>query len=432
MNRDGTGNTVTGRRIPSRHTAYDDPGDAIQVLTDTAAKQAKAAGKPQKLTDSGGLYLFVAPGGTKTWRYDFRFLGRRQTLTIGPYPECSLKEARKRHSGARRQLETGENPATAKQREKVSRRTAADNTLQAVASEWLEEIRPHRSRSWGVLVGGWWTNHINPVLGSRPLDAIEPADVLGLVRKIAAGGQPRTAESVRWIISRVYSHAIRNLKTKINPARDIRGAIALPPTKHHPSLSAKDLPQFLGKIDTYQGRPETRLALKLLARTFVRGGELVGALWEEFDLEAKEWRIPASRMKMKEAHIVPLSRQSVAILKELKPLSGHFRFLFPHFGDPKRSMSDETLRAALISLGYKGKFSPHGIRSTASTLLNEQGWRPDVIERQLAHAERNQVRAAYNHADYLDERRKMMQSWANYLDASADDGKIVNIKAAKS
>lgn len=409
------------------------------MLTDTEAKQAKAAQNPRKLADAGGLYLYLAPSGSKTWRYDFRFLGRRQTLTIGPYPEVSLKKARKRHQAAREVLEDGQNPAVAKQRQKRAKRSAAANTLEAVAQEWLDETRPHRSPSWAVMVGGWFRNHINPVLGNRPLDSIEPADVLSLMRGLAAGTakscdkgvpQPRTAENVRWIISRVYRYANRNLKTKINPARDIQGAIQLPPVKHRQPLKAKQLPEFLKQIDTYDGRPETRIALKLLALTFVRGGELVGATWDEFDLEAKDWRVPGGRMKMKQEHIVPLSRQAIACLKELKPLTGHRTHLFPHLGDPKSHMSDETLRAALVKLGYKGKFSPHGIRATASTLLNEQGWRPDVIERQLAHMERDRIRAAYNRADYLIDRRKMMQAWADYLDGLKAGGNVVGFKRA--
>jgi integrase len=409
------------------------------AMTDTEARQAKAPSKPRKLADEAGLYLYVTPSGAKTWRYDFRFLGRRQTLTLGPYPAVSLKNARRRHQAARELLEDGQNPAVAKQREKRTARASAANTLEGVADEWLKETAPHRSRSWAVMVGGWFRNHVNPVLGNRPLDAIEPADVLGLVRSLAAGtakscagqAQPRTAENVRWIIGRVYSYAIRNLRTKINPAREIRGAIQLPPTKHHQPLKAKELPEFLSKIDAYEGRPETRIALKLLMLTFVRGGELVGAIWDEFDLEGKEWRVPAARMKMKEEHIVPLSRQALALLKELKPLTGHHQHLFPGTGDPRRAMSDETLRAALITMGYKGKFSPHGIRATASTLLNEQGWRPDVIERQLAHMERDRIRAAYNRADYLEERRKMMQAWADYLEGLRSPGKVVNIRADK-
>jgi integrase len=403
-------------------------------MTDTEAKQAKAGEKPRKLTDDGGLYLYVATSGAKTWRYDFRFLGRRQTLTLGPYPEVSLKKARKRHRTARELLEDGQNPALAKKLEKRTARAAAANTLEVVADEWLKETAPHRSKSWAVMVGGWFRNHINPVLGNRPLDAIEPADVLALVRTIAAGTakscagepQPRTAENVRWIISRVYRYANRNLLTKINPARDIQGAIQLPPTRHHQPLKAKELPEFLKKIDAYEGRPETRVALKLLLLTFVRGSELVGADWDEFDIERKEWRVPARRMKMKQEHIVPLSRQALALLQELKPISGHRQHLFPGTGDPRQPMSDETLRAALITMGYKGRFSPHGIRSTASTLLNEQGWRPDVIERQLAHQERDRIRNAYNRADYLPERVKMMQAWGDFLNGVAS-GKVVNI-----
>jgi integrase len=404
------------------------------MLTDTKARQVRAAHKPLKLADQGGLYLFVAPTGVKAWRYDYRHLGRRQTLSVGPYPELSLKTARERHAEARRQLEDGKNPSALKRAQKVSKRRAASNTFEAIAQEWFEELKPHRSSSWCAGTKGWFVNHIYPVLGAQPIDSIDAADILGLIRKIANAGKPRTAEHVRWIISRVYSHAIRNLQTKQNPAREIRGAIALPPITHAKRLNAKTLPTFLEEIDGYRsGRPETRIALKLLMLTFVRKNELCAATWDEFDLENHLWRIPAARMKMRQEHVVPLSRQALALLKELQGLSGQFKHLFPHYGDPKRHMNDETLNAAFTKLGYTGTFTPHGVRATASTLLNERGWRPDVIERQLAHAERNRSRASYNHADYLEDRTKMMQSWANYLDelAAGAGEKVVSIKAAR-
>lgn len=397
------------------------------MLTDTHVRQARVGGRALKLADQGGLYLYVAVSGTKGWRYDFRFLGRRQTLVIGPYPEVSLKDARTRHAKARAQLEAGHNPAAIKQRDRQAKQRSADHTFKGVATVWFEEMKPHRSPSWAQSVGGWLTNYIYPKLGAQPLDSIEPSDVLALVRDVATkptlkkkGGAPRAAEGVRWTISRIYSHAIRNLLTKANPARDMRGAIQLPAVRHNPALNAKDFPEFLRKARTYDvdhdARPETCFALQLLALTFVRKNELVGAEWTEFDLQAKEWRIPAARMKMKEEHVVPLSRQAIRLVKQLQGRTGDMKYLFPHLGNIHKHMNGETLNVAFNKMGYEGRFSPHGVRSTASTILNEQGWKPDVIERQLAHKERNRIRAAYNQASYLDERRKLMQRWADICD----------------
>ncbi len=396
-------------------------------LTDTAVKQAKAKSGPRKMTDGEGLYLFLTASGAKSWRYDYRFLGRRQTLVLGPYPEVSLRDARKRHQKARSQLEDGDNPAAIKQREKHARRRAAANTFEAVADDWYDELESHRSHSWRIGVKGWLKNYINPRIGNRPLEAIDAADVLALVRGIVDKGKARTAENVRWLISRIYSHAIRNLKVTVNPAKELRGAIQIPPPKHHRPLRAKELPEFVKKIDAYEGRPETRLALKLLLLTFVRKAELIGATWDELDLDEKEWRIAPERMKGREQHIVPLSHQAITCFKELKRLSPKTKFVLPHFGDPRRHMSTYTFNVAFDTMGYAGKFKPHGIRGTASTLLNEEGFRADVIERQLAHVEPNRVRAAYNSADYLPERVKMMQFWADYLDGLDTAAKVVMI-----
>jgi integrase len=377
------------------------------------------------MTDGEGLYLYLAPSGAKSWRYDYRFLHRRQTLVIGPYPEVSLRTARIRHAAARRQLEAGENPATIKQREKHAKRSASENTLKAVAESWFKELAPHRSKSWNLGVRGWLDNHVYPDLENRPLETIDAADVLALVRRLADEGKARTAENVRWLVSRIYSYAARNLKVKVNPAKELRGAVQVPPPKHHRPLSAKELPEFVKKSDAYKGRPETKLALRLLLLTFVRKAELIGASWEEVDLKEKEWRIAPERMKGREQHIVPLSRQAIACFEQLRRLSHNSKFVFPHFGDPRKHMSAYTFNVAFDSMGYGGSFKPHGVRGTASTLLNERGYRPDVIERQLAHQEPNRVRAAYNSADYLEERAKMMQYWADYLDDLASSKKVV-------
>lgn len=401
------------------------------MLSDTAVRQAKADKKPRKIADEKGLYLYVAPSGVKSFRFDYRYLGTRFTLTLGRYPDVSLKKARKRHAEAREALEEGQNPTTLKKRDKAAKKFAAANTFADVAEEWFAELAPHRSKSWNLAIRGWLDNYINPKIGNRPLEAVDPQDVLTLVRRIADDGTPTVAEYVRWLISRVYSYAIRNMRTKANPAKELRGVVTIPPPKHHKPLSPKELPEFIRKVDAYDGRPETRLAMKLLLLTFVRKQELVGATWDEIDWDAKEWRIPGERMKMKETHLVPLSRQAIAVLKELKTLAGNSKFVFQHFGDPRRHMSGFTLNQAFIKMKYAGKFKPHGIRATASTTLNEQGFRADLIEKQLAHAERSRVRAAYNQATYIDERRAMMQQWATYLDGLASGAKVVNIGAHK-
>lgn len=386
------------------------------MLSELQIRSAKCGPRPRKLADGGGLYLYITPSGGKRWRYDYRFSGKRQTIVLGAYPLIGLRDARNRHFEARRLLEAGENPATKNADLKRERVLASERTLGVVAQKWFHELRPHRSKSWSSLIGGFLRNHIVPALGSLPLDDVEPQMVLNLVQRIAARGTPHVAEGVRWTIARIYTHAVRTLLTKNNPARDLRGAIIKPRTKHHPSLTEGQLPALLGRLRNYGGRAETRLALELLLLTFVRKNELVRAKWAEFDLEAGIWRIPHERMKMREEHVVPLSRQALEVLFRLRDLADGSQFLFPGKSSRDRSISGETLNAALSTMGYAGILSPHGVRATASTILNERGWRPDVIERQLAHKEANKVRASYNRAAYLRERREMMQAWADLLD----------------
>ena len=254
------------------------------------------------------------------------------------------------------------------------------------------------------------------------------------MRSLSESGKAKSAEYARQVIAQVFQYAIQNLLAKVNPAREVRGAIVIPPAKKRPPLSEKELPAFLVAIDGYPGRPETKIALRLLALTFTRKLELVEAEWSEIDLDAAEWRIPAERMKAAEQHIVPLAPQAVEAFKQLRPLSGQSEYVFPNLGDPDRPMSGSTINAAFDRIGYgEGRFTLHGLRKTASTILNEQGFRADVIEWQLAHTERNKVRAAYNHAEYLPERRQMMRHWADYLDALASGGnKVVSIGAGKA
>jgi integrase len=401
------------------------------VLTDTKVRQAKARQKPYKLADEAGLYLYVSPAGAKSWRYDYRLHGKRETLTLGRYPDVSLageNGARERHREARKLVEKGESPARVKQ---IRRRAAAEiagDTVKALAESWYSQKAQYRSSSWQDNVRRWLDQDVYPAIGSWPVMDVKPADVLDLVRRVANERGQCSAEYLRQMLAQVYEHAIRNLRATTNPARDVRGAIERPAPKRRPPLSANEIPAFLGAVDAYPGRLSTKLAIKLLLLTFVRKSELIGATWDEIDFDRAEWRIPGERMKMRDPHIVPLSRQAVEAFRELKALASGSEYVLPNLGSLKRPMGASSLNVAFERMGYGERFTPHGVRATASTILNEQGFRPDVIERQLAHTERNRIRAAYNHADYLEERGSMMQQFADYIDGLCAGADVTPIR----
>lgn len=401
------------------------------MLSETKARQVKPQVRPLKLSDGGGLYLYVAPSGAKSWRYDYRLNARRETLTIGPYPEVSLSEARDRHYAARKQVERGESPARAKRHHREAAAVAADHTFEAVSKAWYDENEPHKSDSWRTIRKAWLTKYINRDIGSTPIGSVETGDVLRIINRVRALGFPKAAEGVRQTLSRIFDYAILRpeLQVKHNPAAPLRGKFTLPPVKNHKPIDAKRIPTFFRALATYACRPETRCAIKLLAYTFTRKVELLHAKWEEFDLDAAEWRIPAERMKQEVPHIVPLSTQAVAILRSLETLGRDSDYVFTNLGNITKPMGASTLNVAFDRMGFED-FTPHGWRSTASTILNEKGWRADVIERQLAHTERNSVRAAYNHADYMDDRRRMMQAWADHLDGLILGANVTNIRAS--
>jgi integrase len=395
------------------------------MLTDTKARQARARSTPFKLSDQGGLYLHVSATGSKSWRYDYRLHGKRETLTIGRYPDVTLAEAREIHAEARREVAKGNSPAKAKREE----REAHSDTFHAVASEWYSTLAPHRSASWREATQRWLTKELYPAIGSKAMRDIKPADILSVMRKLEARGIACTANHVRQTASRVFQHAIRNLRAEYDPAQSLRGAVVNPRTEHHAALAAKDIPAFLLAIKADSGKWTTRLAVKLLLLTLVRKSELLNATWDEVDFDRGEWRIPGGRTKMKAPHIVPLSMQAVDCFRELQALCCGSRYVLPHHGDLWRPMGHSTLNALFNRMGYQGTLTVHGLRANASTLLNEQGFRPDVIERQLAHTERNKVRASYNHAQYFEERRHMLQHWANYLDAVTSGAAVTALKS---
>jgi integrase len=386
------------------------------MLTDKAIRAAKP--KPgkryRKLSDHGGLYLFLTTDGTRSWRYDYRLAGVRKTFTIGLYPAVSLAEAREHHSDARKLVGLGQCPVLIKRRKRQAAALGAVNTVRALGEAWYAELSPHKSESWRTGARGWLENYIYPEVGELPVGEVQPADVLALLKRVAAD-YPKTAEGLRQTLARIFAFAIRNLRAKSNPARELQGVIVVPPATHHKPIAAKDIPAFIEKLDGYPGRVQTKLAAKLLLLTMVRKRELIEATWDEIDLDDAMWTIPPERMKRRHGHVVPLSRQALEAFRELKPIAFNSKLVFPNVSDPRRPMSAATLNVAFERL--KLTISPHGLRATASTVLNESNqFRPDVIERQLSHIERNRVRAAYNQAEYLDERRAMLQWWADFID----------------
>jgi integrase len=401
------------------------------MLTEAAVKAAKPAASPRKLYDERGLFLFVPPTGARLWRFKYRLHGKEKLLSLGAYPDVSLKRAREKRDDARRLIADGIDPSAKK---KAERQASAD-TFAAIATEWLnmkrKSLHPNTLKKAQWLLDDWLCKH----LGSRPVRQITAAEILAVCRRLEAKGKHETAHRTRALASRVLRYAVSTGRAERDPTQDLRGALAPVRVKNHAAITEPTkIGGLLRAIDGYQGQPSTAYALKLAPLVFVRPGELRAAEWSEFELEGKEpqWRILASRMKMGEQHIVPLSRQALAILMELQPITGDGKYLFPSLRTTQRPISDNTVNAALRRMGYKREeMVGHGFRSMASTCLNEQGWHPDLIELQLAHAERNKVRAAYNRAERLTERRKMMQAWADYLDSLRSGAQVVPIRAAR-
>lgn len=388
-------------------------------LSDAKVRNAKSKSKPYKIADGEGMFLLVSPSGSKYWRLKYHYAGREKLLALGVYPEVSLTDARERRLQARKTLAAGNDPGDVKREAKRLAVLQTENAFETVAREWYEQRKHEWKPSSAKTTLKRLERHIFPKLGKRPISSISAPEILSMLRVIEGSGTLDTAQRVMQMCGQVFMYAIATGRAERNPVPDLRGALKTPVTKHHAYLKAADLPEFLKKLEAYDGALQTKLALRFLLLTYVRTIELRGAEWPEIDFKKAEWRIPAERMKMKELHIVPLSRQAVAVLRELQKHTGNRQHLFPNQHNPVSYMSENTMLYALYRMGYHSRTTGHGFRSTASTILNENGFMPDVIERQLAHCERNKVRAAYNHAQYLPERRKMMQWWADYLDGVA-------------
>ena len=388
-------------------------------LSDTAVRNAKAKTKPYKIADGDGLFLLVMPNGSKYWRLKYFFAGKEKTLALGVYPAVTLADARDRRAQAKKVLAAGNDPGEAKKQSKKLTAIKYTNTFEVIAREWYDQRRHEWSPKTAGMVLDRLERHILPKLSPRPISEITPPEVLDLLRVVEASGALEMARRVMHICSQVFLYAIATGKVDRNPVTDLRGALKTPVAKHRSYLREAELPEYLKRLAAYVGTPLTKLALQLILLTFVRTTELRAAQWEEISWEKAEWRIPAERMKMREEHIVPLSKQAIAVLRELQMHSDTQQYVFPNEHNSTTFMSENTMLYALYRMGYRTRATGHGFRSTASTILNEHEFRPDVIERQLAHSERNAVRAAYNHAQYLPERRTMMQWWADFLDELA-------------
>ncbi len=402
------------------------------AMTDMEVRSAKPSARLVKLSDGGGLQLWITPDGAKRWRLAYRFAGGQKVLAIGVYPATGLREAREAREDAKRLLADGHDPSLAKRLAKAAKAAASANTFDAIASELLDKKRREAKadRTLGKL--DWLLGFARPAIGARPIGEITAPEILSVLRTVELRGRHETAQRLRATIGEVLRYAVATGRADADPTSALKGALTAPTVQHRAAIiEPKAFGGLLRAIKTYEGAPETRTALELLALTFVRPGELRAAEWAEFDLNANIWSIPSEKMKMKRPHRVPLAPSAVAILRELQTITGGGNFLFPSVRSSERCMSENTINAALRRMGFtKDEMTGHGFRAVASTLLNESGkWNADAIEAQLAHVENDAVRRAYHRADYWSERVSMMSFWADYLDELREGGIVIALRA---
>lgn len=403
------------------------PANRLSALK---VRQLQPEDRPYKKPDGKGLWLEVRPSGLKVWRYRYKIDGAEGMFTIGEYgdkaDQFTLEAAREARDEARKLVKQGIHPKAQRTAIKVATIAENKNTFKAVALEWLEDNKPHwKERYYGQVERGV-TKVVLPLIGDRPIRSITSLDVLEVIK--SKKQMPQAALLLQKWIGAVFRYAIAHQRADTDPTYAVRGSVKTKATKHHAPLALVDVPAFLTALRQTTGQRANLIAVELLLLTFVRPGEMAGAKWSEFDLDGGMWKIPAERMKMAEVHYVPLAPQAVALLRELHSLTGAGVYLFPNAQYPGKPVNVSTFGRVIERIGYGGKLSPHGFRATASTALNEMGFRADVIERQLAHAERNKSRASYNQAMYLEERKQMMRQWADVV--GSDGAKVIPLRAA--
>ena len=405
----------------------------LNLLSDVECKSATTKGKAiRKLHDGGGLYLWVYADGRKYWRLRYKIAGSEKSLSLGVYPATVLKKARARRDEERQHLEANLDPAAERRAQKVRKLLGTANSFEAVAREWFGKQAKLWAPGHAEDVLRRLERNAFPSIGRRPISQIDAPELLAALRPMEERGAHDLSHRVLQVCGQVFRYGIATGRCTRNLAVDLRGALTPHRGRHQPAVRPEEFPELLRAIANYEkiGDKQTRLALELLALTFTRTNELIGSYWSEFDMDARIWTVPAGRMKMKLEHLVPLSAEALAILSELKDIGGGSRFVFPGRSRDK-PISNNTLLFALYRLGFKGKMTGHGFRAVASTILNEMGkFRSDVIEKQLAHGEPNEVRSAYNRAEYLPERKKMMQIWATHINQLRKSATVISITRA--
>lgn len=405
------------------------------ALTELQVKNAKPTVKPYKLSDGGGLFMLVHTNGGRYWRLAYRFEGKQKTLALGVYPDVGLAEARERRDQARKLLANEKDPGAVKLEQRARVAALSEHSFEVIAREWFAKHSPNWKENHSSKILARLENDVFPWIGTRPIAEIAAPLLLGAIRRIEARGALETAHRVLAICGQVFRYAVATGRAGRDPTGDLRGA--LPPVKRGNHFAAitdpKKVGELLRDIDGYQGSFVVQCAFKLSPMLFVRPGELRKMEWDEIDLENAEWLIPAEKMKMGVAHIVPLATQAVAIMREIQPLTGYGKYVFQGERDHDRPMSDNAIRSALRRMGWANdEMTPHGFRAMASTILDNMGYKQEWLERQLAHEEPNKIKAAYKREAwrmYLPERTAMMQAWADYLDKLKQGAAVIPLRA---
>jgi len=400
------------------------------MLTTVQIRALKPSARPFKVPDTDGLFLIVQPSGMLLWRFRYKVLGHERKLSLGSFPDVSLQQARRKRDEARAQLVDGIDPVEEKRQRRLKAELAAQTTFGLVAEEYIQKME-REGRSPATLKKARWFLELLAAIANRPIASVTPHELLDVLKRVERRGHHETALRLRSFAGRVFRYGFATLRTERNPADILRGALTVPKVKHHAAIiEPKKVGELLRAIDDYKGRPETLHALRIAPHVFLRPGELRQAKWSEIDFAEKVWRVPAERMKMKQPHAVPLSRQVLYMLQDLRSLARTSDYLFPALHTTRRPLSDNTLNVALRRLGFEhDEMTSHGFRAMASTLLNESGlWHPDAIERALAHGQKDRVRAAYHRGAHWAERVRMAQWWSDYLDQLRVGGKVIKGK----
>lgn len=388
-------------------------------LSDIACKGAKGKEKPYRLTDGHGMYLEVHPNGSRYWRMKYRFNSKEKVLALGVYPLISLKEAREKREAARKLLSQDIDPSIAKKERRLKAYAETENTFEKLARDWHENWKSNKTEKHAAAILSRLETDVFPLLGNMPVNKITPLMILKIVRKAEARAAYDVARRLKQTCGQILRFGVATGRAERDHTHDIKDAMRPYKMEHYAALDIKELPEFLKALDRNDMRlyKQTQIAMRLLMLTFVRTSELINATWTEFDLEEATWIIPANRMKMRRDHIVPLSRQALALIEQLKEFNGHREWILPNQAHPRKAMSNATITRAIMRMGYKDKMTGHGFRALAMTTIKEKlGYRHEVIDRQLAHAQKNKIVAAYDRAEFLDDRRKMMQEYADYID----------------